>query len=476
MPRPARSAAALGTAVLGLLAAAGPSVAALPPDLLPSYGLRAVEPPVVAADFELPRLGGGRAALADFRGRWVVLTFWATWCGPCRAEMPSLERLQRQRGEAGLIVLGVSVDTGRKSAAAFVEELGLSFPNLWDERGAVGRAYQATSIPLSYLIDPQGRVVSLARGARDWSKLVPLADGLLAAVPPRLGDEAARIAQAPSATGAGVAPVALPPVFDPPTAEVALLDPAPVAGRPFELEVRLRWAGDLAEYLPQPPLVHLPEGVERLAVTAATSSRGEGSRQEGGRGEKGGRSGSLVTYRLELRAAEPGSYALDPVELRYTPRLETAAMASRVAGPTVEVGGRRQPAAVPAAVAGAGLIGLLSLLAVRRARRPAAEGGSLLEPAALDRRLEEARRLRLGGEPGAALRVLAELLDLLGESAAETEGELAEMLERARFGGQPPAGEALTRIERRAARAIEARRPDPRREARRRLRLRHRES
>ncbi|MEE8277339.1 MAG: TlpA disulfide reductase family protein, partial [Thermoanaerobaculia bacterium] len=204
-------------ALFGIPAAARPADMG---ELLAGVGLRLVTPPSPATDFDLPRLDGGRGSLSDYRGNWVVLTFWATWCGPCRMEMPSLERLHRERADQGLSVLGVSIDEDQAPIGPFVQQLGLTFPMFWDERREVGAAYRASSIPLSYLIDPTGRIVALSRGARDWSDLGGMLEAALAVVPPDPG------AQAVYASG----PVELPSTLNPPTAELALSDPEPQVG------------------------------------------------------------------------------------------------------------------------------------------------------------------------------------------------------------------------------------------------------
>jgi peroxiredoxin len=304
---------AMSCALLILAASPGHSTAAEElGELLSGYGVRPVVPPTPAVDFTLPMVPEGLQSLSDYEGNWVLLTFLASWCGPCRAELPSLEQLYRERSGAPLTVVGVSIDRDRAALGSFIEDLDLTFPMFWDESGQVGADYRASSIPLTYIVDPAGRVVGFSRGARDWGQMEPLLEMLLAA-------SAAEPAEA-AVYAAG--PVELPLALDPPTAEVSLSDPTPTVGEPFYLDVQLHWSGDLGEYLPQPPRVQIPEAVTRERVTASTSSR-EGR--------------NVVSYRLELRAEEVGSFALDPVELRYTPRLESSPIESRVSGPTVEV-------------------------------------------------------------------------------------------------------------------------------------------
>jgi peroxiredoxin len=129
-------------------------------------GLRAG---MAAPDFTLPARGGGTLRLASLRGRVVVLNFWATWCPPCVAEMPSLERLHRALGQDGLAVLGVSVDEDDEALARFVAKAGLTFPILRDPGGAVAwNAYGTASYPATFVIDASGRIQDSYLGAAEW--------------------------------------------------------------------------------------------------------------------------------------------------------------------------------------------------------------------------------------------------------------------------------------------------------------------
>jgi peroxiredoxin len=414
--------------------------------VLRQNGIRPVEPPSAAADLELPNLAGGQSALSEWSGRWVVLTFFAAWCGPCRTEMPTLQRLHEERGGAGLAVLGVSVDSERPAAEALVRELGLSFPTLWDSRGEAARVYRASSIPVSYLIDPQGRIAGVSRGARDWSRLGPMVDRLQGLIP---AAEAG-----PSAYTADAGEVELSQVLDPPTATCELSEETPRVGKPFFLDVRIRWAGHLEDYLLHPPQIHLPDGIRREGMSAITSS-------EAGR--------SVVTYRVELFAEQAGSFALDPVELRYTPRLEDSPLTSRVSGPTVKVrpvtiaGLSPRVAALAGAVALLGAGASVGLARLRRKRR----GAETASPAEqryrrLQALFEEARKKRLEGDAAGFLQAMADLDQGLLEEEADT-GEALEglehLLEGARYGGQKPAPEVMDRFERRAAHRLERQRP-----------------
>jgi peroxiredoxin len=113
-----------------------------------------------APPISLRLLGGGRTELEALRGRPVIINFWATWCAPCRQEMPELAAIWQAQRASGLEVLAVNVtdQERRKDVAAFVAELGLPFPVLLDERGRVRERYDLTTLPTTYFVDSLGVV------------------------------------------------------------------------------------------------------------------------------------------------------------------------------------------------------------------------------------------------------------------------------------------------------------------------------
>jgi peroxiredoxin len=153
--------------VLGLLAVmAAPAAAAT--HYLQVLGLQPPTEQVEAPDFTLKDLNSRKVRLADFRGKVVFLNFFATWCVPCRAEMPAMERLHREFKGKGLVVLAVDIQESARTVRPFVRELQLSFPALLDEDGSVAYMYAVRPVPATYLISREGRIVWRAFGARDW--------------------------------------------------------------------------------------------------------------------------------------------------------------------------------------------------------------------------------------------------------------------------------------------------------------------
>jgi cytochrome c biogenesis protein CcmG/thiol:disulfide interchange protein DsbE len=112
--------------------------------------------------------GAGEGELADYRGRWVLVNFWASWCEPCRDEAPALERFHREHRGPGFTVLGVNLDDASPDAIAFTEEFGLTYPQLRDGDGRELRdEYGMTGFPESFVVDPEGRVALIRRGPVD---------------------------------------------------------------------------------------------------------------------------------------------------------------------------------------------------------------------------------------------------------------------------------------------------------------------
>ena len=117
-----------------------------------------------APDFELALLNGEKAKLSDFRGQKIMLNFWATWCPPCRAEMPDMQEVFEENEIMILAVNLTETEPGINSVESFVEDFGLTFPIMLDEDIEVANMYQIQPIPTSFMIDSEGRIQSIAMG------------------------------------------------------------------------------------------------------------------------------------------------------------------------------------------------------------------------------------------------------------------------------------------------------------------------
>ena len=109
-----------------------------------------------ARSFSLATLDGTQVSLKDYRGQVVLINFWATWCPPCRAEIPSLEMAYRARQDDGLVVLGISVEESRETVQPFVGDFGMTYPVLLDEAGRVYQMYRVLGLPMSIVLDRDG--------------------------------------------------------------------------------------------------------------------------------------------------------------------------------------------------------------------------------------------------------------------------------------------------------------------------------
>jgi len=133
-------------------------------------------------DRELPVLGGeGTGSIADYRGRWVLVNLWASWCGPCRKEAPELERFSRRFRERGVTVLGIDVQDNSDDALAFLDEFGATYPQLRSVGNERSAAFGSTGVPENFLVDPRGRLALIRRGPVDERFLdehvVPIVEG-----------------------------------------------------------------------------------------------------------------------------------------------------------------------------------------------------------------------------------------------------------------------------------------------------------
>lgn len=127
-----------------------------------------------APDFELTTLTGETVRLSDYRGQRVFVNFWATWCPPCRAEMPDMQKLYEEQ-DLPIEILAVNLtdsEMNEEDVAEFVEGFGLSFPILMDVDSQVANTYQVQAVPVSYMIDQDGRISYVAPGAMNHDLMI----------------------------------------------------------------------------------------------------------------------------------------------------------------------------------------------------------------------------------------------------------------------------------------------------------------
>jgi len=138
-------------------------------DITPPAGIR-VYATGMAPDFELADMDGNRDTLSSGRGQWVFLHFWASWCGPCRKEMPAVQRMARLMGNEALKIQLVNTAEDEDSIFSFLGGVAPEMTTLMDKDGEVTEVWKPRGLPATYLIDPQGQVRYQALGGREWDQ------------------------------------------------------------------------------------------------------------------------------------------------------------------------------------------------------------------------------------------------------------------------------------------------------------------
>ena len=130
--------------------------------------IRILDQPLSPRNFTLPLLGGGNTDLASYRGKVVILNFWATWCPPCRVEMPSMENLYRRFKNDGFEILAVDLGEDTATVNQFISNNGYTFSIMLDRNSRVGAVFGITSIPASFILDREGKIVARIAGSIEW--------------------------------------------------------------------------------------------------------------------------------------------------------------------------------------------------------------------------------------------------------------------------------------------------------------------
>lgn len=121
-----------------------------------------------APSFELKDIDGNVHRLSDYRGKVVIVNFWATWCPPCRFELPSMEKLWQATQNDGVILLAINLGEDEDTIFTFTSDYAVSFPLLMDRDSSVTKKYSVLGIPTSFVIGPRGRIIYRAVGTREW--------------------------------------------------------------------------------------------------------------------------------------------------------------------------------------------------------------------------------------------------------------------------------------------------------------------
>ena len=125
--------------------------------------------PINAPQFSIPSLDGHELALKDYQGKYLLVNFWATWCGPCKVEMPSLESLYRKFNKRNFAMIAVSNDIfGAQVVEPYIQAQNFTFPVGLDPKLKASNQFGVISLPTTFLIDPQGKIIGVLNGAENW--------------------------------------------------------------------------------------------------------------------------------------------------------------------------------------------------------------------------------------------------------------------------------------------------------------------
>ena len=150
--------------------------------LFEEMGVVQIEPIAVPVEVTLPDMNGRQVSLSDFKGKILFVNFWATWCPPCREEMPSMQKLHARLKEKDFLMVAIDLQESAAPVKKFLNEYELTFMTLLDSKGETGPLFGINSIPTTLIMDKNGMIIGVAMGPRDWAskKSIALFEYLIA--------------------------------------------------------------------------------------------------------------------------------------------------------------------------------------------------------------------------------------------------------------------------------------------------------
>jgi len=234
-----------------------------PVQILSSMGFNIIN--TVPQDFSIPSLDGKDVSLESYKGNWIWLVFWATWCGPCQAEMPSLEKLHKEVGGDKLKILGVSIDSGDSTPVKrFIRRKGITFPILHDTNNVAASKYQASAVPMIYVISPDWKLVGIFRGGTSWES-----QSVFDSVKELISHKEVTVKDIPQTSKPGEV-VELPNDLIPPKLSLSIPAGKIMSNSDFKVKVNVSFEGEVGKYLIKTPVVTLPEELKELKVGSQT--------------------------------------------------------------------------------------------------------------------------------------------------------------------------------------------------------------
>jgi thiol-disulfide isomerase/thioredoxin len=253
-----------------------------------------------AIDFTAQNLEGKEVKLSHLKGRWIWLAFWATWCGPCKVEMPILEEIYKKIPPNNFSLIGISIDQLQlPQIRKFLDGNSITFPNWHDSMGAAQSNYDASAVPSIYLISPDFKLVGIYRGARDWNQphILPLLNKLVTF----------KNAQAPINTENSTVPAnsQVPNKLPPPKMKVSSWPNELKVGEKFPFQIEVSFQNSSTDYLITPPTIKLPPEIHSTPLESESYTTTNGSQ---------------LIYSTNLLFTKKGSYKIGPIDISYQNR------------------------------------------------------------------------------------------------------------------------------------------------------------
>lgn len=380
----------------------------------------------MAKEFSLLNLDGKLKSLSSYRGKWVVLNFWATWCGPCVEKMPMMESVHQELKDKNFVMLGISIDSGTTyPIKKFAKKYGITFEILHDRNSLAARRYGATAVPITFLITPMQRLIGVYHGGKNWES-----DSAISTFKELVSLKG--VSQSDYDNQKNVDKVAVAQEkLTPPDLAVVLTNEIFKGGRDH-LQVHVYWKGDPRKYVVKVPKIELPKEIEQ-GVVASSSMASTGT--------------ATLTYHYQLTFNEVGTYRLGPITMAFTSKFGGEPQFSRHPGIDIEV--KKIPIAGVAIkifviILVLGAIVFIVLRMNRKSPQKIEESSKELD---LENRLKEIKKMRMDGK----LREYTTLLLKLNKEILQARGEdstsLDQQIEKIQYGGDQLPSEKLNYYE-----------------------------
>jgi peroxiredoxin len=271
-------------------------------------------------DIELPDLNKKPQKLSQYKGKWIWLVFWATWCSVCSSELTTIESLYQEFKNRNLIAIGVSLDSGSPNEiSSYLKKRNISFPNLQDINGKAGGIYKANAVPTLYIISPDWKVIGMVRGALNWER-----KEVLKHIKKLIKYKKVMYTDSQQYQDLSDSELSLPEKLHPPKLNIIKPEGDYHANSWIPLEIEIRWPGSSRDYIIKVPKLTVPEKVKIGKISSIASSR----------------LGNLILrYKFPIMTELPGKYKIGPVDLSYKSRYNITGsdLNTRIPALTIEV-------------------------------------------------------------------------------------------------------------------------------------------